>query len=406
MKKKVAVLGATGSIGKSTLDVLRNDRTCFEPVLFSANSNVEKLLELKKEFPGALTALVSDSSEPSDPSVPTGSISSKETGKAPSPTSGIDFVGKQGLLNAIAAAGADITVNGISGAAGLLPSEAVLKAGSDLALANKETVVMAGQLIFAMAAEKKVRIIPVDSEHSAVFKLLEAHGRNNACEIILTASGGPFRNYSTQMLSRVSPGEAMAHPTWNMGPKISVDSATLANKGLEVIEAAGLFGFPPEKIKVVLHPQSIVHSMIRLKNGAVYAQMSNPDMRLPIHEALSWPETKDSPFGVLDFDCLSLSFEKCDFERFPMLALAYEALREGPLLPAVYNAANEKAVEVFFRGGIGFLEIPRIVEYVIDKSFSFLPQTEGSATVETVLDLDRKARELVIRYIENLNGSR
>ena len=378
MKKKVAVLGATGSIGKSTLDVLRNRKELFEPVLFSAHSDSEELLKLKEEFPGALTA--------------------KTQEELPSPP-GIDFQGKQGLLNAIAAAGADITVNGISGAAGLLPSRAVLNAGSDLALANKETAVMAGRLIFALAAEKNVRILPVDSEHTALLKLLEAHGRDNTREIILTASGGPFRNYSMEMLNRVSAREALAHPTWNMGPKITVDSATLANKGLEVIEAAVYFGFPPEKIKVVVHPQSILHSMIRLNDGAVYAQMSKPDMRLVIHDALTWPETVYSPFGVLDFDSLSLDFEKPDFERFPMLALAYDALRGGPSLPAVYNAANEIAVEAFFREKIGFLEIPRIVEYVLSES-----RSQESETIETVLEQDKKARELAEKFINNLSN--
>jgi len=376
MKKRVAVLGATGSIGKSALDVLRNGKERFQPVLFSSHTNGEALLELKKEFPGALVALSSDT--------------------AASPA-GIDFTGNRGLLDAIAAAGADITVNGISGAAGLLPSQAVLSAGSDLALANKETVVMAGPLIFALAAEKKLNIIPVDSEHSAVFKLLAAHGKDNTREIILTASGGPFRTYTQEMLSRVTPQEALAHPTWNMGPKITVDSATMANKGLEVIEAAGLFSFSAGAIKVVIHPQSIVHSMIRLKDGAVYAQMSNPDMRLPIHDALSWPETEHSPFGVLDFDSLTLTFETCDFERFPMLALAYEALNGGPLLPAVYNAANEAAVEAFFKGRIRFLEIPRVVRYAIKEG-----RHDGPLTIENVLERDRQARELTEKLIGSL----
>ena len=381
MKKRVAVLGATGSIGKSALDVLRNGKERFQPVLFTSHNTSEELLRLKKEFPGVLAALSSESA-----------VS----------TPGIDFTGSRGLLDAIARAGADITVNGIAGAAGLLPSQAALNSGSDLALANKETVVMAGPLVFALADEKNANIIPVDSEHSAIFKLIAAHGKDNVREIILTASGGPFRNYSAEMLSRVTPKEALAHPTWNMGPKITVDSATMANKGLEVIEAAGLFGFPADAIKVVIHPQSIVHSMIRLKDGAVYAQMSNPDMRLPIHDALTWPETEYSPFGVLDFDSLTLSFEKCDFEKFPMLGLAYRALKGGPFLPAVYNAANEAAVDAFFKGRIGFLEIPRIVGYIIEKNFSNEESCpNGPVTIESVLERDRKARELAERLINN-----
>ena len=380
MKKKVAVLGATGSIGKSTLDILRNETNRFEGVLFTANSNAGELLKLKEEFPGALTALANNAAGISPP--------------------GIDYSGKEGLLNAIAAAGADITVNGISGAAGLEPSVAAIKAGQDLALANKETIVMAGQIIFSLAAENNVRVIPVDSEHSALYKLIEAHGKNNVAEIVLTASGGPFRNFPTGKLASVTPEEALAHPTWSMGPKITVDSATMANKGLEVIEAAGLFGLPPEKIKVTIHPQSIVHSMIRLNNGAVYAQLSKPDMRLPIHDALSWPVTEFSPYGALDLDSLSLTFEKPDPERYPMLALAYKTLKGAPLLPAIYNAANEVAVEAFLGGKIGFLEISRVVGYVLDKGI--VPE-ERADSIESVLALDCEARKMARNLIGDNN---
>jgi len=380
MRKKVAVLGATGSIGKSALDVLRNAGNRFEPVLFSAHTQGEELVKLKHEFPYAITALTSEA---------------PECGGQP-PPAGIDFFGIEGFLDALSGAGAEIAVNGISGAAGLLPSLAVLCTGCDLALANKETIVMAGPLAFDLAAEKDARIIPVDSEHSAIFRLIEAHGKDAVSEIILTASGGPFKDYSAQMLAQVTPEQALAHPTWNMGRKISIDSATMANKGLEFIEAAGLFGLPPEKIKVVIHPQSIVHSMIRLKDGAVYAQMSNPDMRLPIHDALSWPNVEYSPFGTLDFDCLTLNFEKCDFEKFPMLDLAFKALAGGNLLPAVYNAANEAAVEAFLKGRIGFLEIPRIVGYVIGADWEQQP-----LTIETVLERDRDARRLAETLIKD-----
>jgi len=375
VKKKVAVLGATGSIGKSAMDVLRDKKDRLQPVLLTAHSDAKGLLELKKEFPGALTALANE---------------------AAAEGARFDFYGRDGLLRAIAAAEADIAVNGISGAAGLEPSAAAINTASDLALANKETIVMAAEIIFALAAEKRVRVIPVDSEHSALFKLIEAHGKDNVSEIILTASGGPFREYSQETLSRVTPKEALAHPTWNMGPKITVDSATLANKGLEVIEAAHLFGFPPEKIKVAIHPQSVVHSMIRLKDGAVYAQMSKPDMRLPIHEALFWPETIYSPFGVLDFTSLSLTFEKPDLEKFPMLALAYRSLSGGQHLSIAYNAANETAVEAFLKGKINFLEIPRIVGYVVDNSI-----TSGASleSIDAILAADRAARKTAEDFI-------
>jgi 1-deoxy-D-xylulose-5-phosphate reductoisomerase len=372
MKKRVAVLGATGSIGKSAMDVLRDQKDRFQPVLLTARSDAKGLLKLKEEFPSALTALADNAAGAQ-----------------------FDFSGRDGLLKAIAVCEADIAVNGISGAAGLEPSVAAIKAGSDLALANKETIVMAGRIVFALAAEKKVRVIPVDSEHSALFKLIEAHGKDNVSEIILTASGGPFREYSQEMLSSVTPKEALAHPTWNMGPKITVDSATLANKGLEVIEAAGLFGFPPEKIKVAIHPQSVVHSMVRLKDGAVYAQMSKPDMRLPIHEALTWPETVCSPFGVLDFTSLSLTFEKPDLERFPMLALAYRSLSGGEFLSVAYNAANETAVEAFLKEKIKFLEISRIVGYVLKNVNS----GESFESIGAILAADREARKMAEDFV-------
>ncbi|MDR1565857.1 MAG: 1-deoxy-D-xylulose-5-phosphate reductoisomerase [Treponema sp.] len=384
MKKKVAVLGATGSIGRNTLDVIRQGKDDFEPILFTASSSSEALLELKKEFPHALLALAGE-----DPQVP-----------------GIAYRGKQGLLDAVSSCGMDIAVNGIAGSAGLEPSLACLEAGADLCLANKETIVMAGPLAFKTAQERNARIIPVDSEHSAIFKLIEAHGRENVDEIILTASGGPFRSFPRERLEAVTPDEAMAHPTWNMGPKISIDSATLANKGLEVIEAARLFGLDPGKIQVLIHPQSIVHSLARLFDGAVYAQLSKPDMRLPIHNALYWsipPSSSPlSPFGGLDFDNLVLNFEKPDTDKFPMLALAYRACSSGPLYPAVYNAANEAAVEAFLEGGISFLEIPRIVEYVLGERWE-APEV-SFPDLQTILETDKKARELARCYIRSKNG--
>jgi 1-deoxy-D-xylulose-5-phosphate reductoisomerase len=369
MKKKVAVLGATGSIGGNTLDVIRRYRDSFEPVLLTGQSNKTGLLKLGAEFPGARLVFSGD-----------------------------------GLLSAIASCGADITVNGIAGAAGLPPSLAAIEAGQILALANKETIVMAGELVLKKAAEKRTTVIPVDSEHSAIFNLLRRNGEDtafNAGEIILTASGGPFRTLDPEKLASVTPAEALSHPTWNMGPKITVDSASLANKGLEVIEAAYLFGVNPEKIRVVIHPQSIVHSMIRTKDGAVYAQLSRPDMRLPIQGALFWPETPPSPFGTLDFGGLSLDFSEPDGVKFPMLPLAYEAVRLGGLYPCVYNGANEEAVEAFLDGRAGFLDIPRIVEYVLGRSRE---KEKGGADLAAVLKADRQARDLARGFIEQVSG--
>jgi len=365
--KKLAVLGATGSIGRSALDVIERGKGDFAPVLFTAHTGREALLALKAKYPGAALAL------------------SGVEGACP----GVDYTGENGLIEAIAASGAEIALNGIAGAAGLRPSLACLEAGMDLALANKETIVMAGPLVFETARRAGRKVIPVDSEHSAVFHLIEAHGRDSVAEVLLTASGGPFRGLSHEELAAVTPAQALAHPTWNMGPKITVDSASLANKGLEVIEAARLFGFPPEKIRVVIHPQSIVHSMIRLEDGAVYAQLSRPDMRLPIHEALYWPESAPSPFGALDFENLSLNFEKPDPARFPMLPLAYEALK-SPLGPAAYNAANEEAVAAFLAGRLAFTDIPRVVGRVLRKK----PWT-GGGDLETILAADKEARNTV-----------
>ena len=374
MKKRVAVLGATGSIGKSALDVIAREKNNFDVVLLSAHSRGGELAELGRLWPGAATVL---------------------SGAAG---------GRESLLAAIAGAGADITLNGISGAAGLEPSMAAIEAGSHLALANKETLVMAGTLVLRRAQEKKVNVIPVDSEHSAVFHLIPAHcagghGNNALDEIILTASGGPFRNYSIEEMEKVTPRIALAHPTWNMGAKITIDSASMANKGLEVIEAVRLFGFPPEKIKVVIHPQSIVHSMIRMKDGAVYAQLSRPDMRLPIYKALYWPEISPSKegdpsreeapsgFGRLDFNALTLEFYPPDMERFPLLALAYEAVTRGGLYPCAYNAANEAAVAAFLAGRIGFLDIARITQYVVSGDWS-----EEGADIARILEADTQAR--------------
>ncbi|MDR2398152.1 MAG: 1-deoxy-D-xylulose-5-phosphate reductoisomerase [Spirochaetaceae bacterium] len=364
MKKRVALLGATGSIGKSTLDVIRQNSVAYELVLLTSHKDAAGLLALGREFPQVPLALSGADQE----------------------YQGIAYWGVKGLLRAIGECGGDIAVNGIAGAAGLEPSLAVLNAGMDLALANKETIVMAAPLVLALAAEKNCRIIPVDSEHAAIFNLLEVHGRDELDAILLTASGGPFRNYTKEQLASVSPKEALAHPTWNMGVKICIDSATLANKGLEVIEAARFFALPPEKITVVVHPQSIVHSMVRFKDGTVYAQLSYPDMRLPIQQALSYPVRGGASWGTLNFDALTLEFTKPDTTVFPMLPLAYEALKKGSAYPVVYNAANEIAVAAFLENRIPFLAIPQIVSQVLDRDWSVSP------TIESIREIDSQAR--------------
>jgi len=366
-QKCVAILGATGSIGKSSIDIISRNTDAFKVVLLSAHSSRRKLEELSKKFPDAVSVLTGEED------------------------------GKEKLFSAIKDTKADITINGISGAAGLEPSFAAIEAGSDLALANKETIVMAGQLVMRLAKEKNVNIIPVDSEHSAVFHLLQKETSNKSVsEIILTASGGPFRNMSLEDMQNVIPEDALAHPTWNMGPKITIDSASMANKGLEIIEACVFFNMPPEKIKVVIHPQSIVHSMIRLCSGVVYAQLSKPDMRHPIHDALNWPDTAPSALDVLNFDSLILEFYKPDPDRFPMLTYAWEAAKQGGLYPCAYNAANETAVAAFLEHKIRFLDIPRITEHVLKADWS-----AGCSNLETVLQADSEARSRAALYIHS-----
>jgi len=370
MKKRVSVLGATGSIGKSSLDVISRNKDEFDIVLLSAHSKGEELEKLKTLWPRAVCAL------------------SGEEG------------GKEKLLAAIGSANADITINGITGAGGLEPSLAAIEAGSSLALANKETLVMAAPLVFRLAKEKNVKIIPVDSEHSAIFNLIQAHsggGKDAASEIILTASGGPFRKMGIQELKNVTAKDALAHPTWKMGPKITIDSASMANKGLEIIEACALFDMPQEKIKVVIHPQSIVHSMVKLCNGAIYAQLSKPDMRNPIHDALFWPKTAPLNLDAINFDNLTLEFEKPDTQKFPMLNLARESTSKGGLYPCAYNAANEEAAAAFLQNKIGFLDIPAITKNVLDEDWS------GACTEkEEILNADAKARKKAVFYINKL----
>jgi 1-deoxy-D-xylulose-5-phosphate reductoisomerase len=379
MRKKVALLGATGSIGKSTLDVLRRGKDVFEPVLFSSHTDSAGLAALGAEFPDAALAL-----------------SGVEQG-VPS----VGYFGKEGLLQAIINCSADIVVNGIAGAAGLAPSIAALESGMDLALANKETIVMAGPLVRALAKAKKARILPVDSEHSAIFKLLEAHGRDHLATILLTASGGPFRAYTLEQLGRVRAQDALKHPTWNMGAKITIDSASMANKGLEVIEAARLFDIPApaaaDVIQVVVHPQSIVHSMISLKDGSMYAQISRPDMRLPIQDALYYPENAPSGFEALDFKRLTLSFEQPDGEKFPMLPLAYQALSAGDLYPVVYNAANEVAVAAFLAGQIRFPDIARVVALALEQNW------DGTLELDAIRETDSRARSVAKSSVNTLS---
>ncbi|HCM27143.1 MAG: 1-deoxy-D-xylulose-5-phosphate reductoisomerase [Treponema sp. GWB1_62_6] len=365
MRKKVVILGATGSIGTSTVDVLRAHPDRFELVGASCNTDIRSLRTLLRDFPFSLLAAVE-----------------ARTGEE-----GMAFTGTDAAVALVRECRPDIVVNGISGAAGFLPSIAALSAGCVLALANKETIVMAGPLAFSIAEKTGAKILPVDSEHSAIFQLLQAHGRESVEELILTASGGPFRGWSAERLRNVTVAEALAHPTWKMGGKISIDSATLANKGLEVIEAVRMFGFPPSSVSVLVHPQSKVHSLIRLRDGSMYAQISDPDMRVPIQGALFWPECPGKSFGKLNLAGSTLSFEPPDETAFPMLPLAYQAARQGGLYPAAYNAANEIAVTAFIAARLRFTDIGSVVASVMESDW-----LGGDLSVESVLDGDARAR--------------
>jgi 1-deoxy-D-xylulose-5-phosphate reductoisomerase len=367
MKKRIAILGATGSIGSSALDVISRDADNFEVVLLSTHCNSKKIEELKPLWPSAVCVLTSQDE------------------------------GKNKLINAIRDIQPDITINGIATSAGLEPSIAAIEAGSTLALANKETIVMAGQFVLRLAKEKNIKIIPVDSEHSAIFHLTEAHSPQKISEIILTASGGPFRKLCLEEMKNVKAQDALSHPTWKMGKKITIDSASMANKGLEIIEACYFFDMPVEKIKVVIHPQSIVHSMIRLCNGTIYAQLSKPDMRHPISDALYFPETSVLNFENLEFDSLNLEFEKPDQKRFPMLRLAFEAAKQGGLYPCAYNAANEEAVTAFLKNEAGFLDIPKITSHVLESNWALRYND-----LQTVLETDADARIKAINYIKKM----
>lgn len=357
MKKKLLVLGCTGSIGSQTLDIARNMKDSFTVCGLSAGHSAEKLKTLCNEFncPGTL----------------------------------FETDGLGGLKNLICNSNADIAVNGIAGSSGLEPSLLVLENKIDLALANKETVVMAWDLVKESASKNNVRILPVDSEHSAIFHLTQKIGFENINEILITASGGPFRNLSSEELKKVSVEDALKHPTWNMGKKITIDSATLGNKGLEVIEACRLFNMPCEKVKVLVHPQSLVHSLVRTNDGMLYAQISNPDMRHPILGALTYPQYNFNYLEKFDLFDQTMTFYKPRYDDFPMLKLAYQAAQKGACYTIAYNAANEVAVEKFINKSISFTQIPEIVENVLLKDW-----TMQYKNIEEVLQADLLARKI------------
>ena len=373
-KKKVSVLGSTGSIGKNTLEVIRSLEPSFDIVALACRSSVGELTRQVKEFAPEAVAVAG----------PLDSQEEVELGKLRGTRV---YREERGLLQMLTDTDADLVVNGISGAKGLLPSLKTLQRGADLALANKETVVMAGGLVSDLVRRNGSTLLPVDSEHYALFCLLRGRKPEDVQEVILTASGGAFRDLSYEQLRDVRIEDALIHPNWNMGAKITVDSATMANKGLEVIEAHHLFDIPVSAIKVLIHPQSYIHSLIRSSDGFIYAQLSQPDMRLPIQNALTYPGLEPSCLEAFDLTGKSLSFGAVDPHKYRLLSLAYSAAEQAGGYPIAYNAANEVAVDRFLSRDISFLEIAQLVEQVLQVDWK-VPVEE----IEAILQVDREAR--------------
>ncbi len=377
--KRVAILGSTGSIGTQTLDIIRKNSD-LELVAISAGSNITLLEEQIREFHPALAAVWSQSNADA--------LSFAIADMVP----GCRVVsGMEGLLEVATIAEADIVITAVVGMIGIKPTIAAIHAGKDIGLANKETLVTAGHIIMPLAAEKGVSILPVDSEHSAIFQCLNGEKTNKIHKLLLTASGGPFRGMNKVQLDSVTLEMALKHPNWSMGKKITIDSATMVNKGLEVIEAKWLFGVSPEQIEVVVQPQSIIHSMVEFEDGAVMAQLGTPDMRLPIQYALYYPDRVYLDGKRLDFSTLSqITFEKPDMDTFLGLRFAYDAIAEGGSMPTVLNAANELAVAKFLNKKIRFKEIYEIIDFCMSHH-----ETIANPTVEDILDTERNVYEFI-----------
>ena len=347
--KNIAVLGSTGSIGTQTLDVARNNED-IRIVALSAGSNIELLEQQAREFSPEVVSVADERDAEK--------LRKKLEGTGVKVLWGMD-----GLIEAAQHPSADTVVTAVVGMMGLRPTVAAINAGKDIALANKETLVTAGHIIMPLAKEKNVRILPVDSEHSAILQCLTGEDQREVSRIIITASGGPFRGRTREQMKDVRLEDALKHPNWSMGRKITIDSATMVNKGLEVIEAKWLFGLDAEDIKVIVQPQSVIHSMVEFVDGGIMAQLGTPDMRLPIQYAIYYPHRRPLPGERLDFGALKqITFEEPDFENFRGLALAFEALKTGGSMTTVYNAANELAVSRFLNREIGFLDITAMIE--------------------------------------------
>lgn len=382
-KKRLAILGSTGSIGTQTLDVVREHSDRFEPYILTAGNNAGLLIKQAKEFTPEVVV-----------------IGNKEKYKLVSDAlSGLPikvFAGEDAIAQVVEFGAVDMVVTAMVGYAGLKPTINAIKSGKHIALANKETLVVAGELIMGMAKENNIAILPVDSEHSALYQCMAGEWQNPVEKIILTASGGPFRTRNYDYLQNVSSKEALKHPNWDMGAKITIDSATMMNKGFEVIEAKWLFGLKHNQIEVIVHPQSIIHSLVEFTDGSLKAQMGLPDMKLPIQYALSYPQRLRSSFPRFNFLAYpELTFEQPDPEKFHCLELAYQAMLCGGNIPCILNAANEVVVKAFLEDKIGFLEIAEIIEKTMEKTAHI-----KKPTYEDYVATDTEAREIASSFIK------
>lgn len=382
MKKQIAILGSTGSIGTQALQVIEEHPDLYEAYVLTANNRVELLIEQARKFRPEAVVIANEDKYP-------------QLKEALSDLPVKVYAGMEAICQIVESGPIDIVLTAMVGYAGLRPTMNAIRAGKVIALANKETMVVAGELVNALASQYRTPILPVDSEHSAIFQCLEV---NNPLEkIILTASGGPFRTFTMEQLQKVTKEQALKHPNWSMGAKITVDSASMMNKGFEVIEAKWLFGLQPKQIEVVVHPQSVIHSMVEFEDGAVKAQLGVPDMRLPIQYAFSYPNRVRSSFDRLDFlKCNSLTFEAPDTQRFRNLALAYEALNQGGNMPCIVNAANEVVVAAFLKDQISFLGMSEVIE----KSMQRVPFIQ-TPTYEDYVSTDAEARRIAAEMVIN-----
>ncbi len=382
MKKQIAILGSTGSIGTQALQVIAAHPDCYEVYALTANNRVEMLIEQARRFQPEAVVIGNEEK-----------YAQLKDALADLPVK--VYAGAEAIAQIVEAQPINVVLTAMVGYAGLKPTINAIRAGKVIALANKETLVVAGELINELACEYRTPILPVDSEHSAVFQCLAGEAGNPIEKVILTASGGPFRTCTLEQLANVTKAEALKHPNWHMGAKITIDSASMMNKGFEVIEAKWLFGVKPEQIEVVVHPQSVIHSMVQFEDGAIKAQLGMPDMRLPIQYAFSYPDRIKSAFERLDFaKCTDLTFEQPDTGRFRNLALAYEALHQGGNMPCIVNAANEIVVAAFLHDEVGFLEMSDIIEKTMAK-VAYIKQPAYEDYVATDTEARRIAQSLI-----------